>query len=118
MMGQNILAIDQGTTSTRSIVFDRSARVLGSSQVELAQYFPRVGWVEQDPKEILSSVILTVRRAIEASGLKPDDIATIGIANQRETTIVWDRKTGKPAANAIVWQCRRTAGYKTTLAFR
>lgn len=104
-----ILAIDQGTTGTRCHVFDRECRVLGSAYREFAQHFPRPGWVEHDPLEIWDSVELTARAALRTAGLKPSRLAGIGIANQRETTVLWDRKTGKPLNRAIVWQCRRTA---------
>ncbi|MBI4304714.1 MAG: glycerol kinase GlpK [Chloroflexi bacterium] len=108
-MPEHILAIDQGTTSTRSIVFDAAARPVGSARQELRQIFPRPGWVEHDPNEILSAVVETARQAVRSAGLGWADIAAIGIANQRETTVVWERSTGRPVANAIVWQCRRTA---------
>lgn len=105
----NILAVDQGTTSSRAIVFDRNLKAVGSAQKELTQYFPRPGWVEHDPEEIWQSVVATGRSAIRKAGLKPADISAIGITNQRETVVVWDRKTGKPIHRAIVWQDRRTA---------
>ncbi len=105
-----ILALDQGTTSSRAFVFDRQARILGSAQRELSQTYPQPGWIEHDPLEIWNSQLATAREALERSGISGDDVAAIGITNQRETTIVWDRKTGKPWCNAIVWQDRRTAG--------
>ena len=109
-MAEHILAIDQGTTSTRAIIFDSSAIPVASAQTELKQYFPQRGWVEHDPNEIVDSAIGVSEQAITRSGLAPNDIAAIGIANQRETTIVWERATGRPLANGIVWQDRRTAG--------
>ncbi|QHQ33770.1 glycerol kinase GlpK [Algicella marina] len=107
----HILAIDQGTTSSRAIVFDREMRVVASAQEEFPQHFPRSGWVEHDPADLWSSTAAVCRGAIERAGLAPDQIAAIGITNQRETVVVWDRKTGKAVGNAIVWQDRRTAGY-------
>ncbi|PWE34014.1 glycerol kinase [Maritimibacter sp. 55A14] len=105
----HILAIDQGTTSSRAIVFDARMRPVAVAQEEFPQHFPRPGWVEHDPSDIWSSTAGTCRAAIERAGLRVADIAAIGITNQRETTLVWDRKTGKPVHNAIVWQDRRTA---------
>jgi len=106
---RHILAIDQGTTSTRAIVFDDDARPVASAQAELAQYYPNPGWVEHEPEQIFSGALETARAALEKAALKPADVAAVGITNQRETTIVWERATGSPVANAIVWQCRRTA---------
>ncbi|MGV3635407.1 MAG: glycerol kinase GlpK [Pseudorhodoplanes sp.] len=103
-----VLAIDQGTTSTRAIVFDDSLRPLAIAQQEFRQIFPAPGQVEHDPEEIWSSVVTTVRDALGQAGLAARDIAAIGITNQRETTLIWDRATGKPIHNAIVWQDRRT----------
>jgi glycerol kinase len=103
-----LLAIDQGTTSSRSIVFDASLRPLASAQSEFHQIYPAAGWVEHDPENIWQSVIATSNDALSRSGLAPRDIAAIGIANQRETVVVWDRRTGQPIHNAIVWQDRRT----------
>lgn len=108
-MPEHILAIDQGTTSTRAVVFDTLATLVGSAQVELAQHFPQPGWVEHDPIEIAEAAVSVAKQAIGRAQLAPDDIAAIGIANQRETTIIWERSTGRPVANAIVWQDRRTA---------
>lgn len=107
--GSLILTIDQGTTSTRAIVFDENAQPLGSSQRELRQIFPQPGWVEHDPIEIAEAAIGTARMALAESGVSASDIAAIGITNQRETTVLWDRATGRPLANAIVWQDHRTA---------
>lgn len=108
-MGNYVLAIDQGTTSTRAIIFDRHQNIAGVGQQEFAQHFPRSGWVEHDPEDIWSSVVATCRQAIRTAGIKPSDIAAIGITNQRETTVMWDRATGKCIHKAIVWQDRRTA---------
>jgi glycerol kinase len=108
-MPSHILAIDQGTTSTRAIVFDRKLKPVATAQQEFKQHFPASGWVEHDPEDIWKSVLATCKAAIRKARLKPSDIATIGITNQRETTLVWDRKTGKPIHRAIVWQDRRTA---------
>lgn len=108
-MADHILAIDQGTTSTRAIVFDSGAVPVASAQVELSQHFPQPGWVEHDPIEIAEAAVSVAKQAIGRAQLAPDDIAAIGIANQRETTVVWERATGRPVANAIVWQDRRTA---------
>lgn len=104
-----VLALDQGTTSSRAILFDSQAKVISMSQDEIQQFYPRPGWVEHDPKEIFSSQCRAAADAFKKSGLRPKDVSAIGIANQRETTIVWDRETGEPVYNAIVWQCRRTA---------
>src|SRR4051812_43662739 len=107
----HILALDQGTTSSRAIVFDRSGAIVAMAQKEFTQFFPRAGWVEHDPQEIWASQIGVAVEALGRAGLKPRDIAAIGITNQRETTIVWDRVSGVPIHNAIVWQDRRTADY-------
>ena len=108
-MAKFILAIDQGTTGTRTYLFDKSGEVAGSAYQEITQHFPQPGWVEHDATEILDSVQATGKKALKAAGAKPGDIAGVGITNQRETTVLWDRKTGKPLHKAIVWQCRRTA---------
>ena len=108
-MGKYILALDQGTTSSRAILFDREQNILGVAQKELTQYYPQEGWVEQDAMEIWSTQYGVMMEAIARSGVEPSEIAAIGITNQRETTILWDRATGRPLHNAIVWQCRRTA---------
>ena len=105
----HLIAIDQGTTSTRAIVFDAGLAPVASAQQELRQIYPAPGWVEHDPEEIWTAVVTTVREAMAKAGLAAKDIAGIGITNQRETTIVWDRASGKPIHNAIVWQDRRTA---------
>jgi glycerol kinase len=104
-----LLALDQGTTSSRAMVFDDSARVVGVSQREMETTYPRAGWVEQDPRQIWSTQLETARAALGKAGVAPADVAAIGISNQRETTLLWDRNTGEPLYNAIVWQDRRTA---------
>jgi glycerol kinase len=114
-MNNYILAIDQGTTSSRAIVFNDQYKVCGVGQQEIEQIFPQPGWVEHDPVEILETTIQTARDAIQQAGLKGADIAAIGITNQRETTIIWDKTSGKPIHNAIVWQDRRTADFCNTL---
>src|SRR3977135_3125159 len=106
-----ILALDQGTTSSRAIIFDHDGTIRASAQKEFAQIFPNTGWVEHDPLEIWASQIVVGREALGRARLRSTDIAAIGITNQRETTIVWDRETGEPIYNAIVWQDRRTADY-------
>ena len=109
-MGKYILALDQGTTSSRVILFDRDQNISGVSQKEFTQIYPHEGWVEHDAMEIWSSQYATMMEVVALSGVNPADIAAIGITNQRETTILWDKSTGRPIYNAIVWQCRRTAG--------
>ena len=104
-----ILALDQGTTSSRAILFDREGVIHGSCNEEFPQIYPRPGWVEHDPEAIWRTQCATANRVLHDAGAAPADIAAIGITNQRETTVVWDRKTGEPIHNAIVWQCRRTA---------
>ena len=106
-----IMSIDQGTTGTRVVLFDRSGRIIGSAYKEISQHYPHPGWVEHDPFEIIDSVGICISEVFRNSGLTPKHIEAIGITNQRETTILWDRLTGKPFYNAIVWQCRRTAAY-------
>jgi glycerol kinase len=108
-MSGYILAIDQGTTSSRAIVFGADRKIAGSGQKEFTQIFPRDGWVEHDPEEIWESVVWAVKEALKAAKIAAADVAAIGITNQRETTLIWDRQTGKPIHNAIVWQDRRTA---------
>ncbi|MFD1794885.1 glycerol kinase GlpK [Paracoccus aurantiacus] len=105
----HILAIDQGTTSSRAILFDSDLRPIATAQEEFPQHFPQSGWVEHDPKDLWSTVAATARAVIEKAGIGARNISAIGITNQRETTLLWDRKTGKPLHNAIVWQDRRTA---------
>ncbi|WP_407492142.1 glycerol kinase GlpK [Pseudooceanicola sp. MF1-13] len=110
-----ILAIDQGTTSSRAILFDDKLSPVASAQEEFAQHYPRSGWVEHDPLDIWGSVASTSRAVLERAGIGVEDIAGIGITNQRETTLIWDRSTGKPLGNAIVWQDRRTSDICHTL---
>ncbi len=114
-MANYILAIDQGTTSSRAIVVDNRLQIVGVAQQEFRQIFPKPGWVEHDPEDIWRTVVATCRAALRKAGIKAKDVAAIGITNQRETTIVWNRKTGKPIYNAIVWQDRRTADRCTAL---
>ena len=109
-MEKYVLSLDQGTTSSRAILFDVEQNIIGISQKEFTQIYPQEGWVEHDAMEIWSSQYAVMMEVIAQSGVNPADIAAIGITNQRETTILWDRKTGRPICNAIVWQCRRTAG--------
>ena len=109
-MKQYVVALDQGTTSSRCIIFDRDQRIVGVAQREFTQIYPKPGCVEHDPMEIWSSQYSVLTEALAQTGIAPEDIAAIGITNQRETTIVWDKQTGRPIYNAIVWQCRRTAG--------
>jgi len=106
-----ILALDQGTTSSRAILFDHSGAIRGIAQKEFQQIFPQAGWVEHDPQEIWASQLEVARSALAGAGLKASDVTAIGITNQRETTVVWDRRTGEPIHNAIVWQDRRTANF-------
>ncbi len=108
-MADYLLAIDQGTTSSRAILFDRGGNIASIAQREFPQHFPRDGWIEHDPEAIWASVVATCREAIETAGVSLERIAGIGITNQRETTLLWDRATGEPLYNAIVWQDRRTA---------
>ncbi|MGY8882968.1 MAG: FGGY family carbohydrate kinase, partial [Pseudomonadales bacterium] len=103
-----ILALDQGTTSSRSMLFNKDFSICGQSQKEFAQHFPDSGWVEHDPMDIWRTTLETSKEVIANAGIKSSDIAAIGITNQRETTLIWDRKTGLPIYNAIVWQDRRT----------
>ena len=109
-MAKYLVALDQGTTSSRAIVFSAEGQIIASHAVEFPQHYPHPGWVEHDPEDILESQITALREAVHLSGVNPGEIAAIGITNQRETTLLWDRKTGQCVANAIVWQCRRTAG--------
>ena len=104
-----VMALDAGTTSNRAIIFDKNSKIVGVSQKEFTQYFPEPGWVEHDADEIWSSMTTVMKEALEQSGLVASDIAAIGITNQRETTVVWDKNTGRPVYNAIVWQSRQTA---------
>ena len=106
-----LLAIDQGTTSSRAILFDRAGAIVGVAQREIEQHFPQPGWVEHDPMEILASVQATMVEVLARANATGAQLAAIGITNQRETTVVWEKGTGKPIHPAIVWQCRRTADY-------
>ena len=110
-MTKYILAIDQGTTSSRAIVFDGERKIAGVGQKEFTQHFPQDGWVEHDPEEIWESVVWSIRTALEAAKVTASDIAAVGITNQRETALIWDRATGQPIHNAVVWQDRRTSAY-------
>ena len=109
MAEKYVMALDQGTTSSRAIIFNKKGEIVAKAQNEFKQYYPENGWVEHDPMEILFSQISAILSCLRLEKVDPKDIAGIGITNQRETTIVWDRHTGKPVYNAIVWQCRRTA---------
>src|SRR3954451_3533423 len=109
-MSRHILVIDQGTTSTRSIVFDQSVAPIAAGQQAFEQLYPQPGWVEHDPETIWSTTLTTARQALAGAGLTGRDVAALGITNQRETAVIWDRRTGKPIHNAIVWQDRRTTG--------
>ena len=108
-MKKYIMALDQGTTSSRCIIYDKKGEMVSVAQKEFTQIYPKPGWVEHDPMEILNSQFRAARDAMAKIGATAADIAAIGITNQRETTIVWEKDTGKPIYNAIVWQCRRTA---------
>ena len=114
-MGKYIMALDAGTTSNRAILFDKSGRIVSVAQREFTQIYPKPGWVEHDANEIWSSMLGVAVETMAKAGASPEDIAGIGITNQRETTIVWDKETGEPVYNAIVWQCRRTAEYCDSL---
>ena len=110
-MASYILAIDQGTTSSRAIVFNERLEIVGIGQKELRQFFPQSGWVEHDPEEIWTATLATCRMALEKAGLRAVDLTAIGITNQRETTIIWDKESGRPIHKAIVWQDRRTSDF-------
>jgi len=114
-VASHIVAIDQGTTSSRAIVFDGTQAIAGVGQKEFTQHFPRSGWVEHDPTDIWDTVLWSVEQAMDAARVSADDIAAVGITNQRETVLVWDRETGEPVFNAIVWQDRRTASLCTRM---
>lgn len=109
MTKKYIMSFDQGTTSSRAIIFDRNGNICSSAQKEFKQIYPKPSWVEHDPMEIWGSQSGVARESLESSGIRPGEIAAIGITNQRETTVIWNKNTGKPVYNAIVWQCRRTA---------
>lgn len=108
MKKKYVIALDQGTTSSRTIIFDHDANIVATSQREFSQIYPKAGWVEHDPMEIWSSQSSTLIEVLARAGIHSDEVAGIGITNQRETTVVWDKETGKPIYNAIVWQCRRS----------
>ncbi len=109
MSAQYIMAIDEGTTSTRAIIFNHAGQKVAEAQREFPQYFPQPGWVEQNATEIWNAVSSTIADVLISADLKPNQIKAIGITNQRETTVVWDKQTGLPIHNAIVWQSRQTA---------
>ena len=109
MVKEYIMALDQGTTSSRAIIFNHEGKIVKTAQKEFTQIYPKPGWVEHDPMEIWGTQSGVLREVLETAGIRPTEIAAIGITNQRETVIVWDKNTGKPIYNAIVWQCRRTA---------
>lgn len=106
---QYILALDQGTTSSRAVVFDRQMRKLSSAQQEFTQYYPRPGWVEHDAEELFECQLAVMKRAVTEAKIRPEKLTAVGITNQRETVVLWDKTTGKPVYRAVVWQCRRTA---------
>ena len=110
-----VLALDQGTTSSRAIVFTDKHEIVASAQAEFAQHFPQSGWVEHDANEIWATQLAVAKQALEQANLSAADVAAIGITNQRETTVIWDRATGEPIHHAIVWQDRRTADLCQTL---
>ena len=114
-MARYIMALDAGTTSNRCILFDKAGNICSVAQKEFTQIFPQPGWVEHDADEIFSTQLEVARQALQNVGATAADIAGIGITNQRETTIVWDRESGKPLCHAIVWQCRPTAAYCDSL---
>ena len=114
-MGKYILALDQGTTSSRCIIYDKKGNMVSVAQKEFTQVYPKDGWVEHDPMEIWSTQMGVAQEALLKVGLTYKNIEAIGITNQRETTVVWDKDTGMPVYNAIVWQCRRTAEYCDSL---
>ena len=113
-----IIALDQGTTSSRALLIDKSGTILGSARKEFPQIYPKAGWVEHDPMDIWNVQLEMLQKLIDEQKVKPAEIAAIGITNQRETTVIWDKNTGKPVYNAIVWQCRRTADYCNSLKER
>jgi glycerol kinase len=110
-MEKYIMALDQGTTSSRCIIFNKQGEIISVAQKEFTQIYPKAGWVEHDPMEIWGTQAGVAKEALEKAGLDATDIAALGITNQRETTVVWNKNTGVPVYNAIVWQCRRTAEY-------
>ena len=108
-MSKYIVALDQGTTSSRAVIFDEKGAFVASHAIEFPQIYPKPGWVEHDPEDIYSSQVNALKKAVEKADIDPADILALGVTNQRETTLVWEKETGKPLMNAIVWQCRRTA---------
>ena len=114
-MSKYIMALDAGTTSNRAILFDHHGKIVSVAQREFTQIYPQPGWVEHDANEIWSSMLGVAVETMAKAGVAADEVAGIGITNQRETTIVWDKETGEPVYNAIVWQCRRTAEYCDSL---
>jgi glycerol kinase len=110
MTTKYIMALDAGTTGIRAIIYNSKVEIVGEASQEFTQIYPKPGWVEHDPMEIWNTQLAVARRALQGAGIDPHDIGAIGVTNQRETTVVWDRDTGKPIMNAIVWQDRRTAG--------
>src|SRR6266571_6632562 len=104
-----ILALDQGTTGSSALLFDRRGQVAGSADHEIRQIYPQPGWVSHDPEEIFQSTVTSAEEAVRSAGASFDEVAAIGITNQRETTVLWDRASGRPLADAVVWQCRRSA---------
>ena len=115
-MSQWILSLDQGTTSSRAVLFDENGNNLFSAQYEFPQYFPQAGWVEHDPAEILDTQLRAMRDALQWADTHGGQVIAVGVTNQRETTILWEKPTGKPVCPAIVWQCRRTAEFCRQLA--
>ncbi|VEI45211.1 glycerol kinase [Actinobacillus equuli] len=109
MTKEYIIALDQGTTSSRAVLLDKNANIVEVAQREFTQIYPQPGWVEHNPMEIWATQSSTLNEVVAKAGITSDKVAAIGITNQRETTIVWEKETGKPVYNAIVWQCRRTA---------
>ncbi len=109
MKKKYILALDQGTTSSRAIIFNHQGKVMGMASQEIRQIYPRPGWVEHDPLEIWESQMAAAKKALDSAHVAPAQLVAVGITNQRETTILWERQSGQPVYNAIVWQCRRTA---------
>jgi len=110
-MKKYIVSIDQSTTATKALLYDHDGNLAGQQNIDHKQFFPNPGWVEHDPEEIYRNTKQAVRKMIEKSRISKDEIAALAVTNQRETTVVWDRKTGKPVFNAIVWQDRRTADF-------
>jgi len=117
-MAEAVLALDQGTTGTTAMVLDGRGRILGRAYGEIRQFYPRPGWVEHDPEQIYRSVVRLGREAIAASRVRPAGIGALGITNQRETFVVWERQSGRPVHRAIVWQCRRSTAICAALARR